>query len=318
MRVLIFGLGGVGQIFAGFLKKGGHHVTGIGRQSVVKTIEKQGITITGIWGEHQIRLDHVHTDINELPVSRFDLILISVKSFDTKSAVWAIKPYIDHNTLVVCAQNGYGNYETACAILEKRQVILTRLLFGVELLAPGSVKVSVCGDDVIVGSPENTISREILESLAQIFSRAGIPSRYSPDIIKFLWGKILYNCSLNALGATLEVPYGTLGDNNNLRKIMDSVVREIFAVAKFYQIPFFWDKPEEYLPHFYEKLLPLTSAHHSSMLQDIQMGKKTEIDALNGAMVTLGKKAGIDTPINWVLTKIIKAKEAICMQKGSK
>jgi len=288
MQILVFGLGALGHVFATLLQKAGHQVVGIGRPSVTKAIKEKGIQVKGIWGEHKANLKGVYTSVSELPSQNFDLMMLTVKSYDIKTAVESLKPLVAPNTLVMCVQNGYGNYEIASEVLGDNHVVLARVIFGAELLAPGKVKVTVCADDVIIGSPKQAISS---------------------------WDKILYNCALNPLGAILEVNYGVLGEKNELRTIMNEIIKEIFIIAKAYDIPLFWSSAESYLEHFYTKLLPPTAAHYPSMLQDIQKGKRTEIDALNGAIVRLGKNAGIKTPINSIITYLIKGKEQICSQR---
>ncbi len=315
MQILVFGLGALGHVFATLLQKAGHQVVGIGRPSVTKAIKEKGIQVKGIWGEHKANLKGVYTSVSELPSQNFDLMMLTVKSYDIKTAVESLKPLVAPNTLVMCVQNGYGNYEIASEVLGDNHVVLARVIFGAELLAPGKVKVTVCADDVIIGSPKHVISAQRLQKLASFFNQARIPTRFSPDILSYVWDKILYNCALNPLGAILEVNYGVLGEKNELRTIMNEIIKEIFIIAKAYDIPLFWSSVESYLEHFYTKLLPPTAAHYPSMLQDIQKGKRTEIDALNGAIVRLGKNAGIKTPINSIITYLIKGKEQICSQR---
>jgi len=316
MKVLVFGLGALGHVFAAFLQKAGHTVSSVGRAYIVEKVRQKGISVTGIWGEHQVELSGIYTSISEIPTQTYELIILTVKSYDTQTAVESLKPVVGPKTIVICAQNGYGNYETATAVLGSKHVALARVIFGAELIAPGEVKVTVCADDVVLGSPKGDISQSRLEEIANLFTQAGIPTRFSSKIVSYLWDKILYNCALNALGAILEVNYGFLAETPELKAIMDEIIKEIFIIAKAYNIPLFWSSAEAYIEHFYTKLLPPTQAHHPSMLQDIQKGKKTEIDALNGAIVKLGKAVGIDTPVNLTLTRLIKGKEQICRGKN--
>ena len=315
MNILVFGLGALGHVFAAFLQRAGHRVIGIGRPKVAEIVRQQGIAVTGIWGEFQIKLTGIYESVGEIEADNFDLILLTVKSYDTQTAVEVLKPIVGKKTILVCAQNGYGNYETAAQVLGEEHVVLARVIFGAELLAPGQVKVTVCADDMKIGSPKGVIPKARLEEIARCLTDAGIRTQVTERIISYLWDKILYNCALNPLGATLEVPYGVLGDTPALRAIMNEIVREIFTIAKAHQVPLFWNTPEDYLNHFYTRLLPPTRNHHPSMLQDIRRGKRTEIDALNGAIVSLGKKAGIATPVNETITKLIKAKEQLCRRE---
>ena len=129
------------------------------------------------------------------------------------------------------------------------------------------------------------------------------------DIWAAIWGKVLYNCSLNPLGALLEVAYGKLGENAETRGIIKVIIEEIFQVmrAKGVKVPY--QDADEYYHYLMERQLPPTVDHRASMLQDILLGRQTEIDALNGAISLYARDYGISTPYNDLLTALIKFKE---------
>ena len=134
------------------------------------------------------------------------------------------------------------------------------------------------------------------------FAAAGIPAAYCDDIRAALWGKVLYNAALNPLGALLGVHYGALGEQAHTRAIMDAVIDEAFAVAGAEGVQLPWASAAEYRAVFYGRLLPSTFHHRSSMLQDLERGRATEIDAINGQVWQRGAAHGIVTPVNEVLT----------------
>jgi len=150
-----------------------------------------------------------------------------------------------------------------------------------------------------------------LKNLAAVFKQAGIPTRTSSEVMKYVWGKIIYNSALNPLGALLNVEYGRLAEVEHTRELMDGVISEIFALLTAMGQETFWPDADAYRDDFYEKMVPTTASHHSSMLQDIMRGRMTEIDALNGAVVSLGKEYGVPTVINEVITRMIKAREQV-------
>ena len=122
--------------------------------------------------------------------------------------------------------------------------------------------------------------------------------------------KMLYNLPLNALGALLRVPYGALADRPGSRCIIDEVIGEAFAVARGDGADLLWADAAGCRDHFYGTLLPPTVAHRSSMLQDLESGRRTEIDAHNGYVVRRGTALGLPTPRNLVLTGLIHAIES--------
>lgn len=314
MKILIAGLGALGTVFACLLQKQGHQVAGLDRKPVVEVVNNQGVRVTGIWGEHACHLDQAVSDVEQLQGGDFDLVIVTVKSFDTREVAAQTGKVLGAKTCVILAQNGYGNYEAAAEHIAPEKLLLGRVIFGAETVKPGVSRVTVCADDVILGSPGNLTGYKKVEEIAEILTEAGIPTRASNRVMKFVWGKIIYNSALNSLGAVLEVNYGKLAEMEPSRELMNSIVREIFAVLRAMQEETLWPDAEAYLKDFYEKLVPVTAAHHASMLQDIQRGRRTEIDFLNGAVADLGRRYGVATPVNEAITKLVKAKEKLALQ----
>lgn len=311
MKIMVFGLGALGTVFATCLKSRGHTVFGLIKEKYINNFKGKTLKIKGLFGEKEAQLDEIFTNTEQIQDRDLDLIIVSVKAYDTQRAISQIKPIIGQNTLVVLAQNGYGNYEIATSILGKERVILSRIIFGAKVVETGMAEVTVFADDIIIGQPENAISESKLLEIAKIFNEAGLPTRVSQDVYAILWDKILYNSALNPLGAILECSYGTLAEHEETRKIMNKIVEEIFNVAKIKKIKLNWKDYREYLHHFYEKLVPPTAKHYPSMYYDIKHGKKTEIDALNGAIVRLAKEVNIAVPVNETITNLIKVKEKL-------
>lgn len=310
MNILVVGLGALGTVFSCLLKKQGHQVAALDVPSLASDLSDRKVAIRGIWGEHEAVLDVIAGQSDRL-TGPFDLVILTVKSYDTSRAVASIKDLVSPGGYVILAQNGFGNYEAARELIPPERLVQARVIFGAETMGPGRSLVTVIADDVILGSPEGLIPEEDLERLADELNRAGIPTRVSPEVMKYMWGKILYNSALNSLGAILEVNYGVLADLPETRMVMDSVIREAFAVLSAMQEPVFWPDASAYLADFYERLVPPTAGHHPSMLQDIQRGRRTEIDALNGAICRLGQEYGVPTPVNQAITCLVKAKEQL-------
>lgn len=311
MRVLLFGLGALGTVYSCLLKKMGHEITGLDREPVVEAIRKNGVRVEGIWGDHQAHPDKLVTSIAEIENEKFDLVILTVKSYETREVAQQIKKLVGPDTYLILAQNGYGNYEAAAEYIPEERIILGRVIFGAETLEWGHSRVTVIADDVLFGSPAHLIELNILEDLALMFNQAGIPTRASEEVMQYVWAKIIYNSALNPLGAILEVPYGQLAADPNSKGLMDAIIEEIFAVltAIGQQTP--WVDAAAYKEAFYGQMVPSTVLHHASMLQDIQRGRRTEIAALNGAVIDLGKASGVNTPVNEVIVSMLKAKEAL-------
>ena len=120
---------------------------------------------------------------------------------------------------------------------------------------------------------------------------------------------MLYNCSLNSLGAVLEATYGELAENTHSRELLDVIISECFVVMAKSRFNTHWNSPESYKEVFFGSLVPATKNHYPSTLQDLRAGKKTEIDALNGSVIALAAKCGVASPYNRMVYDMVKYKE---------
>ncbi len=322
-NILIFGTGALGSVFGGFLQKKGYSVTYVGLGEHFKAVLKDGIRITGIWGDYHIKKINGFLDYQKIK-EKFDIILLCVKSIHTKKAIEQASTLLSDDGIVVSIQNGLKNTDKIAILIGKKRTVGGRIIFGVENPRPGTVKVSVYADKVLLGFPFMRDKRlldkksmkkdpqaERLSYLIKALNKSCIPTKKvgTKIIVGKIWEKILYNAALNPLGALFEVPYGELGKNFVTNSYIKNIIKEIFKVVKEKEIWLSYDTYEEYFKYLKENQLPATKDHHSSMLQDIKNGRKTEIDAMNGAIVQYGKELNLETPYNTMLVKMIKAKE---------
>ncbi len=314
MKILVLGAGAIGSVFGGFLAQAGHTVRLIGRKAHVEAIRAGGLFIDGIWGEHLVHGLGCYENLDELTgnedCTQFDLALLSVKSYDTKKMLRECVRCLKSLPPIVSLQNGLGNVEKIRDIAGCERTIGGRVIFGVEYIKPGHVTVTVSADNTKLGALESGIDTAFVADAAAMLTDAGIPTDAVDDIYRFIYGKVLYNCSLNGLATLLDVEYGRLLGCEETRKIMKSIIQEIFAVARAEGVTLDWQAPGEYEKLLFDTLIPVTFEHHPSMLQDIRRNKPTEIDALNGAIVAMAEKHGIDVPVNRIITQLIKTKES--------
>lgn len=302
----------MGSVFGGFLADAGHRVVMTARRTHADAIQTKGLLIDGIWGKRRVCSLSVCTSLAEIPDGEpFDAVLLSVKSYDTAPALSELMLAFPDPPPVVSLQNGLGNIEIIAGLIGKKKTIGGRMIFGVEFVEPGHVTVTVSADTTKIGGLPGGIDSGFVDQLARMITAAGIPTDAVPDIQRYIWGKVLYNCALNALATIIKVPYGRLLDSQSTKEIMTHIVEEIFTVGAARGVMLGWEKPEDYCRELFEVLIPRTFEHHPSMLQDMRRGKKTEIDALNGAVVTMGAESGIDVPYNWTITQLIKAREML-------
>ena len=300
-KIGILGAGAVGLTIAAQLSRVAD-VYAVCRPRHAEAISAQGFTRTGVWGEETI-----HFPCGEnLPEGDYDYLIISCKSTETRSICEEYKDRFG-DAEIVSLQNGIGNEEIIGEYTG--HVIGGLIITGFEWRGDAAVNVSVeVGPAQFGRFPRGTDAA--VEQLAKLFCDAGVNSVATERIRGELWGKALYNCSLNPLGALMEVPYGALEAPHSWA-IIEEIVGEVFAVAKARDVLLSWETPEQYLTYLRDEQMPVSKAHHSSMYQDLKRGRATEIDFMNGAVVTFGRECGIATPVNKTLTNLIKFRETL-------
>jgi len=320
-RFIIYGAGAIGCVFGGMLARAGHHVSLVGRGPQMETVRARGLIIDGLLGDYVIDSLETFTDLSGIKREpSVTAVFVSVKSSDTADAVQnlARSGLVGDNTLVISLQNGLGNLELIRAAFGPERSFGGRVIFGAQLTGPGHVHVSVWADKVLIGGPGTATPRpgsgqaekRAGRELATLLTGCGIETEAVDNIEAALWGKVLYNVGLNPLSALLDVPYGELGREENARRLLIQLIEEAFAVAiKEVKLP--WNSVDEYLVHFFGKLLPSTESHLSSMLQDLDRGRETEIDAITGQVIRRADLLGLPVPVNRVVYELVKAMVAV-------
>lgn len=311
MNILVFGAGGIGSVLGGFLARTGHNVSLLGRPWHLDAVRRQGLGITGIWGDYRIKAFDLYTDTRELEKKNvpFDLVLLTVKSYDTARAMDELLPFLGPQTTLLSFQNGLGNIET---VLEKgvrpEDYLVGRVIFGVEL-EPGLARITVNADDVRIGPLPGIKTKLDSFKAAQLFNNAKVPTQAVDNILTYVWAKVIYNCALNGLCSLHEIPYGKILEDAGTRAEMEEVVRECYVVGLKQGVPLEPVDAEAYIRLLTEKLIPSTAAHTPSMLQDLRRGRRTEIEALNGAIARLGAEGGVQTPANTRVTLAVRGRQ---------
>lgn len=308
MKVLIYGAGSVGSVVGGFMAKAGHEVTLVGRAGHLDAIKNAGLRISGIWGEHRIHGLKTATTLASVS-STFDFIVVAVKSYDTRAAAEALQTFVGPETLVCSYQNGLGNAEVLAEVLGWQHVLDARVIYGVWLPEPGHAQVTVTADATAIGCYRDAVPMERIEVVARAMDAAGIPTHATNRIATFLWAKVAYNCSLNPLSALLDVPYGGLLDTEDTKAIMREVVAELYAVGGAEGVALDPPTAEGYIERLFGRLVPVTAGHYASMHEDFRRKRRTEIDALNGAIARIGATHGIPCPTNETLARLVRARE---------
>lgn len=295
MKILVFGAGALGSYVGGMLSKK-CHVTLIGRKEHVDAINSKGLIIEG-----KTNFKAKPQALVKIPDEKFDLILITVKSYDTSKAVEELSRGLDENILVLSLQNGLGNAEKISRFNKK--VLGGTISHGITFVEPGRIYHAGLGDTRL-GNFKG-VEEEDVEEICQIFNISGIDTKRSDNILGEIWAKAIINASINPLTAITRLKNGYLLKIETLEEIMVCACKEAIDVAVSCGIE---------LPHYdiiekTKSVAHLTAENKSSMLQDIEKGKRTEIDSITGVFVEFGKKNNVATPTNSMLYKLVKGVE---------
>lgn len=319
MEVLIYGSGAVGigiaaSLYAASFNDDNIKVSLKASKATKKIIEEEGIERRGIFKTIKVPKGNIEVweSLNDIKDRNFDFIIVSSKTTNNLESAKEIGEnahLLKENGEVLLFQNGWGNDEAYLKYFKKDKINLACILVGFKRVERNISEVTVFAEPIAIGGLYKS-SNDNLKGLAQAITDGGIACQVSEDIVKAMWAKMLYNCTLNPLGAILGVNYGKLTESENSLYIMNRIIQEIFLVIEASGYSTYWDNAEEYKKTFYEKLLPSTYEHRSSTLQDIERKIKTEIDSLTGSIVKLGQKNNIPVPFNTMTYNLIKTMES--------
>ena len=270
--VAIVGLGALGSVFAAVLARAGIPVVGVCRwREHRESIQAGGLLL--LEGESRERFSI--PVFSELPGGQdYRLVLILVKSFDTESVAKSLAAPIKIQTPVLTLQNGLGNAETLAAHLSPDQVLAGVTTFGALREAPGEVRLTGRGECEI-GAWKSAGERYLPQAL-ELFQRAGVECRLTSHVATALWKKLAVNAAINPLTAILRVRNGELQELDGLEQIIGMAAEEVWRVAARHQIAL--PTPPE-LHAEIRRVCRVTAANRSSMLRDVEQGRRTEIDA---------------------------------------
>lgn len=288
---MVMGAGALGSLIGGLLAHNGEDVILVGRRKHVDAVNSRGLRITGLVDET------VQARASTQPVES-DLIIFTVKSYDTREAAQALPT--DDSTILTL-QNGLGNAEIIADIAGEDRVLAGTTSMGSTFLEPGQIRYTGRGETRI-GSPWQEDDNRV-EGIVSMFNDAGIPAGESPDINHDLWAKLVVNAGINAPAYLTGLRNGELLEHEDILWLMRMVGQEAAAVARAEGIV---------LENPVERIIQVardTAGNRCSMLQDRDRGRQTEINVINGAIVRRGKKHDIPTPVNRALLALVKGAE---------
>jgi len=287
-HVLIIGAGAIGSLMAGLLARSGIRVTLVTRDRAQATLlQTRGITLSGL-AQFQASVEACALE-DLATVQGVDLVLVAVKA----PALDHLRPILENaQAPIIILQNGWGQLDGWPDDLRSR---CSQALVYLSAIRREMGHIAWTGQGEIVVAPQ-------AEILSNALNAAGLSSRVDSDIVTEAWCKLLVNSVVNPLTALFAIPNGALLKNTDLLAIADDIVAEGIRVGLAMGLPLSLDLAIAR----YRRVCELTERNHSSMWQDIEHGKPTEIDFINGAIVREGLRYGILTPVNQTMVRLIK------------
>jgi 2-dehydropantoate 2-reductase len=298
-KIAVIGAGAVGGYFGGVLARAGAPVVMIGRPAFLDAVRKNGLFLDTLQFQETVR---VEASVELSAARGAEVVLFCVKTTDNAATARELVPLLAPGATVVILQNGVDNVEQvrAASGLEALPAVV---YVAASVPEPGRIKHVGRGDLVVGPKTEKT------ERIAALFVRAAVPCRISDNIEGELWTKLFANCALNAISALGNARYGQIAASPDASKVVESLVAEVFAVARAANVhPPGIESAEAALSGAL-KIASQMSAAFSSTAQDIQRGKRTEIDSLNGYIARRGAELGVPTPVNHALYTLVKLLE---------
>ena len=306
MKIMVVGVGALGSLFGGGLSAAGQDVTLLVRNQAHRdAIRSEGLVLH--LDDELVRASPqvVNSETaDEAGVA--DLILVFTKTGSTRAALDAARPVIGARTRLVSLQNGLGNAAVLADFVPEERVIYGTTIAPADLTAPGVVKSHGRRLSQFRATGDDAVTADMADQLADMLNGAGLEAVVNPDVDSVIWGKVAFNCAMNSLCALLHLTPGPLLDSEELFSLVIDVTDEVSDVAAACGVVV----DREGLRQTLDMVHRQHRDHRPSMLVDVMAGRRTEIDSLNGAVVTLGRRQGVATPRTETLLALIHAYEA--------
>jgi 2-dehydropantoate 2-reductase len=299
LRIAVMGSGGVGGYLGGRLAAAGQDVTFVARGAHLAAIRAHGLALRSALGDALIRPAQASDDPGAIgPV---DLVIFAVKLYDTEAAAEATRPLVGPDTGVVTVQNGVDSAELLARALGRDHVIGGVAQIASVIDEPGVIRHTGTMASFVFGELDGTRSERVA-ALAAALQAAGVEHRVSADIQRDIWDKMAFLATFAGLTALMRLPIGPIREDAETRAMLREGLAEAFAVARARGIAL----PDDFVERTLSRCDRLPYEMKSSMLQDLERGRRLELPWLSGAIVRLGQELGVPTPIHAFITTALK------------
>jgi 2-dehydropantoate 2-reductase len=298
MRIAIVGSGGVGGYFGGRLAAAGADVSFIARGAHLAALRERGLRIESPLGD--LHLPKVNATDDTATVGPVDIVVFTVKLYDSEAAIRMLPPLIGPDTLVVSFQNGVDSTEMLARAVGRGHVAGGTTYVACVVAQPGVIKHTAMNQ--LIFGPLEPVQSARLEPLAEVCQRAGIDTRRSDRVAVEIWTKFARLTVFSGMTAITRCPIGPIVADPDLMAMTEAALHESISVARARQIPLAHSLFDDVVAAM--KALPPNTK--SSLLQDLEAGRPLELPWLSGAIVRIGREVGVDTPTHRFITMVLK------------
>jgi 2-dehydropantoate 2-reductase len=297
MKIAIFGSGGVGGYFGGRLAAAGEDVTFIARGAHLKALQQLGLHIAS--PEGALHLHTVQATDQPQTIGPVDVVLLTVKLYDLDSAAATLAPMIGPDTVVITLQNGVDAMDMVAKHVGTAHVAGGVAYIVAVIDKPGHIRHTIAHQLVFGERDGRRSDRLVAFEVAGI--RAGFQAKTSTDIEADLWVKFVRLATWSGMTTATRSPMGVVRDNPGTFEMMIAAINEVIAVGRAKGI----NLPANIMESTLKLIQSFPAGSKSSMLEDIERGRRLELPWLSGAVVRLGKEVGVPTPIHQFITTIL-------------
>lgn len=298
MRIAVMGSGGVGGFFGAKLAHGGANVTFVARGRHLAAMREHGLRVESATAP--VHLPSVQATDDPATIGPVDLVMFTVKLWDTDAAIEQIRPLMRPETTVASFQNGVVAADALSAAFSPAQVLGGVSYVSAVIEAPGVIRHTGVHKRLSFGEFDGTVSRRV-EAFRDACAAGGFDGQISPDMRREIWEKYVMLVGLSATTASMRSALGPIRENKQTRAFLLDIMREVVAVAQAKGIQFPDDYADKRMPGI-DRLAPEMKA---SMAHDLERGNRLEVPWLSGGVAALGAECGVPVPLNRAVADIL-------------
>jgi 2-dehydropantoate 2-reductase len=294
----------MGLFFAARLQEAGHEIRVLDyRPERALHLVKAGLRLISLTGEE--RRYFLNITHEAAAIGPCDLVLIQVKAHQTRSAAQQLPVMLGAGGIALTLQNGIGNLESMAEVVGPHRLLAGVTMLGVTKVEVNRIRHAGLGQIILGRAPASQVKDPEINASVNAFKQAGLDCQESSDIMAVLWNKLLINVGINSVTALTRLTNGRLPAIPAAWEVVTAAVQEACVVAEARGIALAAEPMSRV-----KKVCQATANNYSSMLQDVLARRRTEVQAINGQIVLHGQQLKIPTPINTLLTNLIKALES--------